>query len=372
MATISVLNTDTQLSGKTVITAEGDWTITGQWSFNRSPSAPFVVQAGSAKVSNLDADKLDGSDWASVGTDIIPDGDRTRNLGSASFRWIIAGVTNPNAIADGRLTATTAVPVTTADVSGVTSVFYTPYIGNRIALYDGSSLWNVRTFTEITISLVGLTASKPYDIFAYDNAGTVTIETLVWTNTTTRATALTYQDGVLVKTGATTRRYLGTVYINASGGQTDDTLVKRYIFNYYNRVLRPLRRIETTATWTYNSGTIRQANGSTSNQVEVMVGVSEDVVSVSLNGWVSGTVGDFPQASFGLDSITVFSTVVVQPGVRLGSANGISYSASYSGFPGVGYHYLAWLEARSGAATVTFSGTNGGADTAGISGSCRA
>lgn len=126
MSTISVLNTDTQLSGKTVVTAEGDWTVTGQWSFNRSPSAPFVVQAGSANVANLDADKLDGSDWAAVGTNILPSTDNARTLGSASFQWSnIYGVLLTISGASGftGVATFTAQPVMNAgiDISGAAS-----------------------------------------------------------------------------------------------------------------------------------------------------------------------------------------------------------------------------------------------------------
>ena len=60
MATISVLNTSADLSGKTVVTAEGDRTITGLLSFSRSTSAPFAVNVNAANVANLDADLLDG------------------------------------------------------------------------------------------------------------------------------------------------------------------------------------------------------------------------------------------------------------------------------------------------------------------------
>lgn len=60
MSTIAVTNTSTQLSGKTIPTAEGDYTITGAHTFDRDPSPPFVVTASSAVVPNLDADKLDG------------------------------------------------------------------------------------------------------------------------------------------------------------------------------------------------------------------------------------------------------------------------------------------------------------------------
>lgn len=62
MSTVAVLNTDVSLSGKTLDLLESDQTITGQKTFSRNPSAPFVVAAGSAVVANLDADKLDGLD----------------------------------------------------------------------------------------------------------------------------------------------------------------------------------------------------------------------------------------------------------------------------------------------------------------------
>lgn len=39
-------------------------TITNLWTFNRGSGAPFAVPSGSAKVANLDADKLDGHDAA--------------------------------------------------------------------------------------------------------------------------------------------------------------------------------------------------------------------------------------------------------------------------------------------------------------------
>lgn len=70
---VSVLNTDAGLSGKTLVNAEDSQTITGLKTFDRDPNAPFAVSAGSAKVDNLDADKLDGDDWTS-GVDQIQAG----------------------------------------------------------------------------------------------------------------------------------------------------------------------------------------------------------------------------------------------------------------------------------------------------------
>lgn len=65
MANVTVLNTTNQLSGKTIILAESDQTITGLHTFNRGASAPFAVPSGAAVVSNLDADKVDGIEGGS-------------------------------------------------------------------------------------------------------------------------------------------------------------------------------------------------------------------------------------------------------------------------------------------------------------------
>lgn len=290
---------------------------------------------------------------------------------SMSGTTLSASASSVTALCGGRLTATTGVPVTTGDVAGATSIYYTPYISNQIALYDGSSAWNVRTFTEITISLSGLTASRPYDIFAYDNAGTVTIETLVWTNATTRATALTTQDGVLVKTGATTRRYLGTVYINASGGQTDDTFAKRYVWNYYHRAPRVMRVTESTDNWTYNTATIRQANASTANQIDLVVGVAEEPVDVLVQGFgINATAGTAIVVGIGEDSTTAFVSGMVYPQITVKASNQVeALTAVYRGWPTVGRHFYAWLEYVSAAgAASTFYGDNGAGGASGRAG----
>ena len=285
---------------------------------------------------------------------------------------IPTSVVNPLEICEGRLTLTSGTPVTTGDVSASVSAYWSPYRGNRIALYDGTQSWSIVTFTEITISLTGKTASTPYDVFAYNNSGTVAIELLAWTSKTARATALVLQDGVLVESGATTRRYLGSIYINSSGGQTDDTAAKRYVWNYYNRVPRALRVIESTASWTYNTATIRQARASTANQVEVVVGVAEVPVDLSLVVTMSNSNAATCDVQIGIgeNSTTVFSTssyggyIGFQGGnsLRLGAVNRLTK------FPAIGYSYYAWLEFSGANATTTFWGTGGGTVTSNNSG----
>lgn len=78
---------------------------------------------------------------------------------------------------EGRLTVESGVAVPIADQSARTTLYFTPYKGNVIDLYPGS-YWVRRTFSERSLSLSGLTASLPYDIFAYDSSGGV--DTTTW------------------------------------------------------------------------------------------------------------------------------------------------------------------------------------------------
>lgn len=261
-------------------------------------------------------------------------------------------------ICDARLTLTSGTPVTTADVTGATNIYVAPYKGNRIALYDGSANWNVRSFTEITIALGTLTSGLPYDIFVYDNAGTVTARSPVaWTNGTTRATALTTQNGVLVKTGATTDRYLGTFYTTATT-TTEDSLAKRYLWNYYNRVLRPMRVIETTNSWTYTTAAFRAMNNSTANSLQTVIGWSEDAFNAKVIATCAPSTGNpYRVVGIGVGSTTVNSAQLLAGVITGGKEHAI---AQYNAIPAVGYQYYQALEYSEATGTVTWYGDDGG------------
>lgn len=257
--------------------------------------------------------------------------------------------------ADGRLTLASGMPVTTTDQTAKTTLYYTPYIGTQIALYDGASTWNIRTFAELSVALGALTASKPYDVFCYDNAGTPTLEVLVWTNPTTRATALAYQNGILVKSGATTRRYLGTIYITAAGGQCEDSLANRLVFNYYNRVLRPLYITDATATWTINTQSLRQARANAANQVAIMCGVAEDAIALTYAVQTKNVTGTgYVAVGIGRNSTSAYCNVI---GIMDNTTNNEEFVliSSADEIPILGYSYYAALE-ENGANNATFTG----------------
>lgn len=347
-------NTTAQLSGKTLVTAEGDWTITGLHSYSRGASAPFAVNSGAAKVSNLDADLLDGQDWSSPTIASPTMTSPVINTAIYSTK-LIAG------ICEGRLTLETGVPVSTSDQTGKTNIFFTPYKGTNIALYDGTTNWGLFPFTERTLALGTLTNDLPYDVFIYNNAGTITLEALAWTSKTVRATALVLQDGVWSKTGALTRRYLGTFH-TTSTTTTEDSLTKRLLWNYYNRVPRALLRNDTTDTWSYNIDVFRQANGSTSNQVAVVVGVAETIVELGLMAMcLQATTGTAQSVGIGVDSTTVPSGVWCRFDTPLANAYQPLFS-SLRNIPAAGYHFYAWLERSSVAGAATTWVGDGGSD----------
>ncbi len=262
-------------------------------------------------------------------------------------------------INDFRLSLTTGLAVTTTDVIAAGTLYLVPYTGNRIALYDGTN-WLLRTSVQRSLALT-LTADKPYDIFCYDNAGTPTLEALVWTNDTTRATALIYKDGVLVKSGANTRRYLGSLY--ATGADvTENSYARRFLWNYYHRVALPMRVLESTNSWTYTTAAYRQARATSSNRLDFMIGVAEDAVSAEVRTMTSSdTVNIGALVAIGLDS-----TTTKDPGClttfHVNSANAQiegGPSASWVGYPGLGRHTLVWLEFSQAAGTTTWYGDDG-------------
>lgn len=265
----------------------------------------------------------------------------------------------------GRLTGSSTLPVTTADVTPST-LYYLPFVHSRVPLWDGTRWLAVEVADSgVSVALSGLTVSRPYDVFGYLSAGALALEYLAWTNDTTRATAVTIQDGRYCKSGDKTRLYLGTFYANATSSTVDSTS-GRYLWNMYNRRPRTLRVTDSTDNWTYGTAAYRAFNNSTANRVHLVIGISEDVVealaiaNVILDTTESGNTG------IGIDSTTVNSAQLITTNYENSTITiSIAAFAHYSGYPGVGYHYIQQLEyARIG--TVRFDGDGGAGAGGGI------
>jgi len=330
------------------------------------------------------------------------------------------------AICNGRLTLSSGIPVLNADVdvTGATILYFTPYMGDKIALYDGTK-WNLYAFSEISIELtdsqngtttngsavitgladtsqliVGMEVSgtgipggatissinsvtqvtlsanatasgtvpltfkipagKNVDVFCFDNSGTPKLEFgPLWTNNTTRATTLTPQNGVLAKTGTLTRRYLGTIRTTAIAGQTQCSFggigatPKWFVWNMYHRKKVGLKVAEAANSWTYTTAAWRQMNASATNQIELLLGLSEEAVrAISIVEFVTSSAA--PRTGIALDVTNATHSFLMGSS---GAVNTLNCAiAIYEKYLSDGYHYLAAVE--YGGTGVTFRGDN--------------
>lgn len=396
MANVPVQNTSAGVTGKTLALLEGSQTITGSKTFDLGASPPFVCVSGAAKVPNLDADKLDGEEGTDyhdaaqltgvlpvtvVGAD--PNADRIvfwdDSAGAYAFLELVTGLASisgtqltipvDRSLSCGRLTLTTATPVTTSDVTAATTLYFALYGGDQIALYNGT-VWVMFAISELSIA-VPATTNQMYDVFVDYNGGTPALAVTAWTNDTTRATALTLQDGVLVLTGATGKRYVGSFRTTGVSGQTEDSVTKRFVWNYYHRVQRPVRVFEATNTWNYTTATWRQANNAATNQIALVIGVVEDMLGLTAVGIASNGTGARMYAGIGQN---VTNAPVANSIGMIGSAQGVEQQvrSEFLGYPAAGYSFWAWLEKSEATGTTTWYGDNGTTDTqSGLSGWVR-
>jgi hypothetical protein len=159
-------------------------------------------------------------------------------LDSSNFKSFVPTAI-PLSIAEGRLTLASGDGMP-ALISSGTTLYYTPFKGNKIALYNTTTAeWVLHTFSEVSLSLASTAAATNYDVFIYDNAGTKILELVAWANGTARVTtlaaALTTQNGVYVKNGAANKRYIGTIR-TTTAGTTTSTTTQQFIWNKDNQL----------------------------------------------------------------------------------------------------------------------------------------
>lgn len=260
-----------------------------------------------------------------------------------------------NSICDGRLTTESGVPLSTSDRTSQGTIYFTPHKGNRVALYNGT-VWKVHNFAERSLALSSLTSGKNYDVFLYDNSGTLTLELTAWTNDTTRATAITLQDGVYVKSGSSTRRYLGTIR-TTSTTTTEDSDSKRFVWNYYNQVARRVNQDAAGSSTTYaTSGTYRAAGGDSNVRCYVVAGLAG--YPINLIGHSNFTCASDQAANtcIGEDSTTTASTtefIECRNHNNSGTNNVLMITGGTADVP-LGYHYYQLLEKQDVATTTSW------------------
>jgi len=268
-----------------------------------------------------------------------------------------------------RLTGQTGVPITTSDQAGVMSIYLTPYISNVISVPNsaGTDLVTIES-SQVTYSLgmAGLSQATNYDLFAWNNGGTLTLAADPgWMGDTGRMSSFNRVRGLLVNAssvgscGANCGLYVGTFRTSdASGTTLEDTKGKRYIWNMYNRVPRFMSVVDTTNTWTYNTSSYRSANNSTANRVAYVHGMADVLVEARVKAMCLNSTAGFCAAGVGIDSTSSNSCQTYGAGVPTTATTSYDVGGEYKGYPGLGFHYLQWVELGRGSGTTTWHGDN--------------
>lgn len=281
----------------------------------------------------------------------------------------------------GRLTLATGTAVMTSDVAGATTVFYTPYLGRLVPIWNGTTFVMTDTggelsqaTTDTTKSPSAVAAGSVYDIFVWNDSGTIrATRGPAWVSFTSRGTGLgasqlqllngiyTNQNAIANGPGANLGTYVGTIVsdlssqINwklgssASGGGT----ATLGVWNAYNRVAVRTQVNDSTASWNYSAATVRPANNSTGNRVNFVSGLALEAVEAHYynQAALAGTSSSFAFFGLALDSTTTMDHYLVTQGTIIIAGNA---AAIY--LPQSGVHFIQAVEIADGSTTTTFSG----------------
>lgn len=132
----------------------------------------------------LNVDKTNGSgtfsDWnfSIAGEPGAGDLSSANNLSDITNKRLARGNLKILSAPQGRLTLTSGTPVMSSSVAGASVVYYSPYIGNQIPVYDGTKLVMTefpemsQSVSDTTRSPSAMTGSKIYDFFTWRDPST--------------------------------------------------------------------------------------------------------------------------------------------------------------------------------------------------------
>ncbi len=276
-----------------------------------------------------------------------------------------------------------------SDVTAATTVFYSPYNGNQIPVWNGSS-FTLLAFPELQLVLSSSAqlASTIYDVCIFNNGGTAAIVFgPAWATSTAGAGSrgtgagtaqLIYQNGILVNAvqiaanngttaftiAALKCTYVGSVIIDATSGQVTTHRAagiqrKWGVWNAYNRVPILLSVSQSTTPWTYNLAVWRQSNGTTSDTAQVFTGLAQEQASATFYQQVSiiGSPNAIGYVGIGINSTTAPSGMIGNFGINGTNNTSGEATASTTIQPNLGLNNINTLE-YAAVNTVLFAGTS--------------
>lgn len=293
-------------------------------------------------------------------------------------------------VPSGRLSGSSSLPVQVADVLNVSSVYYVPYVGNTIPIYNGTSFSSLAFSTQtLTLTTANNLAGSVYDVFACLQGGTPVIGTgPAWSiNSSYRGvgggtTQLTQVGGLWVNANIITLRngstsytnvavnqatYLGSVYCTQNGATTMQVSANYAlgggnlcmgIYNAYNRVRTVAACSDTTPTWTYASNAWRPTDGNANNKIAWLDGLQQSSFEACTASTGFGSaVGCGLVVGVGIDSGTAPTGLC---GNFYSAGGGTAYTGTAYGLaispPLLGIHYIQSLENVTGGTMTMYGG----------------
>jgi len=314
----------------------------------------------------------------------------------------------------GRLTLTANTPVMSASATAQTTLRYDCYIGNQVPYYNGSAdALDTIASCEVTDAMVSaasagqVVSGQVYDVWwVHGGANRICLAMSSasgggggWASdtggsNTARGTGYSQLDritrGYITNKNSITNcfngatnygpvsanqgTYLGTVYASGNGqvswtlgaAASGGTAALLGVWNAYSRANACTTVIDSGASYTYGSGTVRQARASAGNQITFVLGAQEDGVQFVYQSTsvIVNTAGSATNIGVGFDVTNAFSfaSFAVQNAASVSAITGGGNNAG-TWNAGIGLHVLAALE-QSPAGTNTMNSNSNNALTA--------
>ena len=269
---------------------------------------------------------------------------------------------------NGRLTLQSGAPIPTTAITAADRLFFTPYNGDRLALWDGFH-WNSYPLIELQLPLASTLAGKLYDVLCTAVGCNLSLSlSAAWASDTARTDALAFTDGVLTLATDKRKKYLGTVYCDTDG-HASDTARAPNPANQFNQVPRPLI-LDGAGFWTMQAHTFAPANagnadGAGHSDVQIIIpGVAAALpVRAELLAAVTGAAAwNSSNVAFGLDGAVTptgqYAPAITIPTITSEAGSCIALPrATINKTLAPGRHTLTWLEAAAaGGGIVTWYG----------------
>jgi hypothetical protein len=296
----------------------------------------------------------------------------------------------------GRLTLVSNTPVMTSDVVGAATVYWAPYNGGELSLYNGTNWTNYDNVAQKTLTLTSLqSASNVYDIFMFLSGTTPNIgigpswATGGGSNTLrgsgAGSTQLTQINGMFLnayqinlyngsgytQVNATLATYLGSIYTTGTGatsvqfkpsGQAGGSNNIVGLWNAYNRVRIQSFETDTSGSYTYSGSSFQPTDygagdgTNLNNRISWIDGLQMTSVSTRLKVAAStATLGAGIQIGVRLNAASTpyYVSAMYSPTANL-TENLQTFYSEESFTPQLGFSYVQAMEASLSAVTATF------------------